>query len=129
MSVDESADKLLSLFTLFTHTMATDGGTMKKEKGLAHQQSGVDIPTKVQMSGNPSRGLGLGLRLHQVTSLSRGPFEPFLTASYGSGYPGSAWLGLRLQAELFTSLGTSPNIVIISNSARNVCRMSPLSPL
>jgi hypothetical protein len=31
--------------------MATDGGTMKKEKGLAHQQSGVDIPQKVQMSG------------------------------------------------------------------------------
>ncbi len=37
-------------------------------------------------------------------SPSHGPFEPFLTASYGLGYPGSARLGLRLQAELFTSL-------------------------
>ena len=44
------------------------------------------------------------LTASQISSPSRGPSEPFLTASHGSGYRGSAWLGLRLQAELFTSL-------------------------
>ena len=51
-----------------------------------------------------SRGLGLGFRLHDVLSPSRGLCEPFPTASDGSGYRGSAGLGLRLQAEPFTSL-------------------------
>jgi len=51
-----------------------------------------------------------------VSSPSCGLSEPFPTASDGSGYCGLAPLGLRLQAELFTSLirlepfsGTSPN--------------------
>jgi hypothetical protein len=62
-----------------------------------------------------SLGLGHGLWLRDVLSLSRELSEPFLTASHGLGYPGSAGVGLRLQAELLTSLITVPTCMVATD--------------
>jgi len=66
-----------------------------------------DSPWEIDHHVSMSHGMfRYRLMASQISSPSRGPSEPFLTASHGSGYHSSAWLGLRLQAEPFTSLFT-----------------------